>query len=598
MKTDATFLGSVSRVVGAKILVELSHEIPSANPIINGKVYRLGQIGSFVKIPLGLLNIYGIVSMVGASELIDKDREIIVANKPSGQRWIEIQLIGESYKRSIFQRGITSFPTIDDEVHIVTEEEFSIIYGSLSPTMIEIGTYAASESLPAKIDIDKVITRHAAIVGSTGSGKSNTVARLLRSIADTSFPNASVLVIDPHGEYSSALPEKARVFSIGNTENPLIIPYWALSFDELAWFLVDRKSASETMQDTILRDRITSSKKISCSKLKAGAVREDEITADSPIPFNLKEIWFDLYLNEHATLRCKDDWDSVAYKKDKSGNEIKGDKENMIPPQFEPPAPGSSPPFKSTRIAGLASYLNKILGRFKDRRFDFLIDPREYDGCKSDLHDLLASWVDHEHSITVIDLGGVPPEVIDLVVGVVTRILFESMFWGSDLPGTGKQRPLLIIYEEAHTYLPRGGNGQFIAGYSGRAVRRIFKEGRKYGVGAVVVSQRPSELDETILSQCGTYFALRLSNSEDQGIIRAIVPDSLGGIIDLLPALRTGEALVLGEAVQIPSRIRFPLVEPRPKSDDPEPSKCWREKKIDNPPYGKAITYWRIQQKY
>jgi len=171
------------------------------------------------------------------------------------------------------------------------------------------------------------------------------------------------------------------------------------------------------------------------------------------------------------------------------------------------------------------------------------------------------------------------------------------MFWGSDLPGTGKQRPLLIIYEEAHSYLPRGGNGQFIAGYAGRAVRRIFKEGRKYGVGAVVVSQRPSELDETILSRCGTYFALRLSNSEDQGIIRSIVPDSLGGLIDLLPALRTGEALVLGEAVQIPSRIRFPLVEPRPKSDDPEPSKCWRKMRTDNPPYGKAITYWRIQQK-
>ena len=407
MKTDATFLGSVRRVIGAKILVELSHEIPSANPIINGKVYRLGQIGSFVKIPLGLLNIYGIVSMVGASEFSDRDREIIEANSPSGQRWIEIQLIGESYRRSLFQRGITTFPTIDDEVHIVTEEEFPIIYGSLSPTMMDVGTYAASESLPAKVDIDKIITRHAAIVGSTGSGKSNTVAKLLRSIADTSFPNASVLVIDPHGEYGSALQGKARVLSIGSKENPLIIPYWALSFDELAWFLVDRRSASETMQDTILRDTITSSKKISCDKLKAGPVDENEITADSPIPFSLKEIWFNLYLNEHATLRIKDNWESVAYRKDKSGKEVKGDIEKMVPPQFEPPGAGSSPPFRSTRAVGLASYLNKILVRFKDGRFDFLINPGEYDGCKSDLHDLLASWINHEQSITVIDLGGV-----------------------------------------------------------------------------------------------------------------------------------------------------------------------------------------------
>lgn len=464
--------------------------------------------------------------------------------------------------------------------------------------MMEVGTYAASESLPAKVDIDKIITRHAAIVGSTGSGKSNTVAKLLRSIADTSFPNASVLVIDPHGEYGSALQGKARVFSIGNVKHPLVIPYWALSFDELAWFLVDRKSASETPQDAILRDRITSSKKTFCDKLKTGLVDENKITADSPIPFNLKEIWFGLYLNEHATLRTKDNWDNIAYKKDKSGIEIRGEEEKMIPPQFEPPGPGSSSPFKSTRAVGLTSYLNKILGRFKDSRFDFLLNPGEYNGCNSDLNDLLASWINHEQSITVIDLGGIPPEVIDLVVGVVTRILFESMFWGSDLPGIGKQRPLLIIYEEAHSYLPRGSNSQFIAGYAGRVVRRIFKEGRKYGVGAVVVSQRPSELDETILSQCGTYFTLRLSNSEDQGIIRATVPDSLGGLIDLLPALRTGEALVLGEAVQIPSRIRFPLVEPRPTSNDPEPSKCWRENRTNNPPYEKAISYWRIQKKY
>jgi len=170
------------------------------------------------------------------------------------------------------------------------------------------------------------------------------------------------------------------------------------------------------------------------------------------------------------------------------------------------------------------------------------------------------------------------------------------MFWGRDLPGIGKQRPLLIVYEEAHAYLPRGGTAQFVAGYAGRAVRRVFKEGRKYGVGAIVVSQRPSELDETILSQCGTFFALRLSNSDDQGRIRSTVPDTLAGLIDLLPALRTGEALVLGEAVQIPSRIRLPLVEPRPKSDDPEPAKRWKEKRILTPPYAKAITAWRHQR--
>jgi hypothetical protein len=174
--------------------------------------------------------------------------------------------------------------------------------------------------------------------------------------------------------------------------------------------------------------------------------------------------------------------------------------------------------------------------------------------------------------------------------------MFESMFWGRNLPGIGRQRPLLIAYEEAHSYFPRGGTAQFIAGYASRSARRIFKEGRKYGVGALVVSQRPSDLDETILSQCGTFIALRLSNADDQGRIKSTVPDSLAGLIEMLPALRTGEALILGEAVSIPSRVRLPLIEPRPTSSDPEPAARWKEPRIENPPYATAVTAWRTQR--
>ena len=244
----------------------------------------------------------------------------------------------------------------------------------------------------------------------------------------------------------------------------------------------------------------------------------------------------------------------------------------------------------------MGGYLNKILGRLRDRRFDFLLCPGKYDGVTKDLNHLLADWMGHEHAITVLDLGGVPPEVTDLIVGVLTRILFEAMFWGRDLPGIGRQRPLLIVYEEAHAYLPRGGTTQFVAGYASRAVRRVFKEGRKYGVGAIVVSQRPSELDESILSQCGTFIALRLSNSDDQGRVKSTIPDSLSGLTDLLPALRTGEALVVGEAIQIPSRVRLPLIEPRPKSDDPEVSASWTMSEKPIADYAKAVTGWRQQQ--
>ena len=593
MKTQPTFMGSVRRVVGAKVYVEISNEI-SVSMIINGRVYRLGQVGSFVRIPLGFLNLYGVVSMVGASESAQLEELELIA--PPGQRWIEVQLVGESYGQEGFQRGISVFPTLDDEVHIVTDEDITLIYGSLTPNMIQIGTHATSESLPATIDLNKLVTRHAAILGSTGSGKSNTVAGFLKKLSNGDFPNAQIVVIDPHGEYAAALEERARVIAIGDSKYPLLIPYWALSFDELAWFLVDRRAASESQQDIVLRDRIFELKRKSCPELKACPVDTSDITVDSPVPFDLKSMWYEFYLNEHATLKVKDDWTSVAYKINEGGGELKGSAEKGIPPQFEPPGPGGSSPFRSPRAIGLGPYLNKILGRLRDRRFDFLLSPSEFDGVNRDLDDLLAGWINHEHAITVLDLGGVPPEVTDLVVGVVTRILFEAMFWGRDMLGIGRQRPLLIVYEEAHAYLPRGGSGQFVSGYASKSVRRILKEGRKYGVGAIVVSQRPSELDETILSQCGTFFALRLSNPDDQGRVRSTVPDALAGLIDLLPALRTGESLVLGEAVQIPSRIRLPLVEPRPKSNDPDPTKCWSEDYIKDVCYAEVVTAWRRQR--
>lgn len=594
MKSDVTFLGLIRRVVGAKILIELSSEIPSASPIINGRIYRLGQIGSFVRIPLGFLNLYGIVSMVGASEIDHpEDRDLIAI---AGQRWLEIQLVGESYGREGFARGVSVFPTIDDEVHIVTDEDLAVIYGTASESMIEIGSLAASESLPAKVDIDKIITRHAAIVGSTGSGKSNTVAGFLKALSNGKYPNSQIVVIDTHGEYGTALKDQAKVFSIGDSDNPLYIPFWALSFSELMWFLVDRKDASESQQDIALRDTIYGLKKIGCGSLKC-KVSENEITADAPIPFDIKQMWYDLYVKENATLLEKNNWNKIAFKKDTSGNDIKGQIRNpSIPPQFEPPGTGPTPPFWPPTKLNLAQYLNKMIGRLNDKRFDFLLDPKDYNGTRNDLDDLLTSWLHHKHPITILDLAGIPPEITDLVVGVVTRIIFEGMFWGRDLPGMGRQRPILLVYEEAHAYLPKGGTAQFVSGYAGVAVRRIVKEGRKYGVGCLIVSQRPSELDETILSQCGTFFALRLSNSEDQSRIKSTVPDSLEGLTSLLSALRTGEAIVLGEAVKIPSRIRLPLIEPRPKSDDPEPVKCWKEKRIDNPPYDKAIIGWRSQK--
>ncbi len=596
MTSEETYLGRIYQVVGAKLFAEISDDLPSASPIIRGRVFRIGQVGSFVRIPLGLVNLYGIVSTIGSrpnskteiSESLHSDNPTLLA-----KRWLEIQLIGESVGGDKFERGISIFPTIDDEIHLVTEEDLKIIYGEIGESSVKIGTHAASQSLGAYIDLDKLVSRHGVIVGSTGSGKSNTVAGLVKSLSDNSFPNAQIIIIDLHSEYSSALKDHAEIFSVDDEHNPLAIPYWVLNYSELAWILFDKKHAMDGPADTVLRDWIAKHK-VKYATANNKAIDPVTISSDSPIPFKLTELWYDNYVREYATLLEKDNWDKVAFKQDE-GKELRGDAKSFVPPEFKPPAASTNPPFRGNgSISGIAAYLTKIPPKTRDRRLSFLFDEEQND--HNALKKTLSSWLHNKHQITILDLGGIPSEITDIIIGVISRIIFEIMFWGRDIDHLGRQRPVLIFFEEAHLYLPRGGANDLVSGFSSRIVRRVFKEGRKYGLGAMVVSQRPSDLDETILSQCGTYFALRLSNSEDQGRIKSALSDNMIGFIELLPALRTGEAIVVGEAVKIPSRIRLPLIEPRPKSSDPEIAKNWRKTERHSPNFEEAIENW-IRQK-
>jgi hypothetical protein len=568
------------------VIVEIAKELPSTTPVIDGRVHRIGQIGSFVRFPLGFLNVYGLVSMVGVTESVhplDPRRRIVA------HRTVEVQLVGEAMGGGSFQRGVSQYPSLDDEVHVVTQDDLARVYGIRTGNRsIAIGHHSASESLPATVDLDKLVTRHSAIVGSTGSGKSNTVAALIGALASAdAFPSANILVIDPHGEYGSAFEGKSRVFRIGDPKHPLYLPYWALSFDEIAWFLVDRRSATETSQDGRLRELVYEARRSRAETL-LGEELHDDITPDSPIPFDIRDIWYALDREERLTW-TDSGRTTAALISEGSAAELK-------PATFKPIGSGNTPPHKNVPVPPMAAYVSRIITRLKDKRFSFMLSPGQYDGINGDLDDLVSSWIGHEHGITVLDLAGVPSEITDLVVGLVTRILFESMFWGRDLKGIGRQRPLLVVFEEAHTYLPRG-EGQFLQGYARRSVQRLLKEGRKYGIGASIVSQRPSEIDETILSQCGTFFALRLSNGQDQGRVASMAPDEVEGLTNLLPALRTGEALVIGEAVPLPSRVRVRLVSPRPDSMDPEVSEKWSSPREETPQIDQAVLNWRRQRK-
>ncbi len=587
MKTEITYLGHIIRVDSGTVEVEVSNDIPSSAPIINGRLYKIGQIGTFVKIPIGNITIYGIVSSV--SNTPNKSDEINLKYS-FGSRFLSVQLVGEKIGDDDFEKGVGTYPTINDEVHIVIEKDLFDIYGKKDSGSIEIGKHSSSENLSVYADLHKLVLRHCAILGSTGSGKSNTTVSILKAILND-YQGSRIILVDPHGEYPSAFPD-AKVFKINDLANPLFIPFWLMSFDELAYFLVGAKPADDQKPDyRLFRELVTNFKKQNCT-LKSGVVNPHFVTADSPIPFSARQLWHEMnwWLNATFNLSNKDDQTRASCVQTDAG-----DYNTLTPAQFTPYQLNNNPPHKS-KHQEFYSYEKKILSRLRDSRFDFLFNPGDYKDSTSlkDLHNLLNEWIGSDKKLAILDLSGVPFEVLDITVGLITRFVYDSMFWGRHETYTGKNRPLLLAYEEAHNYLNKSDNNS----YSKEAVEKVFKEGRKFGLGALVISQRPSEISETILAQVGTFIALRLTNSSDQSIVKNSAPDNLNSLIDLLPSLRTGEAIIVGEAIKIPSRVRLKLNVPRPTSDDPKLVEKWLAAHPENDENYKVVVTRIRQQKF
>ncbi len=258
---------------------------------------------------------------------------------------------------------------------------------------------------------------------------------------------------------------------------------------------------------------------------------------------------------------------------------------------------GSTAPFiNNIGVLSIRRPLDQMRSRLLDRQYDFLLHPGDWEPdlngkAKKDLPDLLETWLGNHKPITILDLSGVPSNVVTRLIGAILKIIYEGLFWGREKSEGGISRPMLIVMEEAHRYLSKDSDGP-----ARTMVQRIVKEGRKFGIGSMVVSQRPSEVDETILSQCGTFIALRLSNSADRGKVQASLPDSLAGVVDSLPVLRTGEAIIIGEAAHLPIRCRIalPNEQHRPSSEDPLVSKRWQVPRTTES-YGRVTASWRAQ---
>ncbi|MBM3474983.1 MAG: ATP-binding protein [Armatimonadetes bacterium] len=465
---------------------------------------------------------------------------------------VQLALVGtyralDGSRPNVFTRAVLALPSIDEKVFPIEGKALEDFMAIISQTGAEtaaqplaIGKFALDLKATAFLDANKLFQRHAALVGSTGSGKSWTVAALLEQAAKLPHPN--VILFDLHGEYASlTFARQLRVAGPGDLGAPsgevLFLPYWLLNYEEMQDFFVDRSETSAHNQVMAFHDAVSQAKR---SALEAGG--HDAVlssyTIDSPVPFELRDVR--QRIEELNTERVP------------TG---KGD---------------------ATRQGDFHGHFSRFLARLdskaSDRRYGFMFQAPSQWGVHTALEKLAAALLGHAPSggginegVKVIDFSEVPSDVLPVIVSLVARLVFQIQFWTEAGPAGEKRHPVLMVCDEAHLYLPR--LSAEATGFERRALHnftRVAKEGRKYGVGLLIVSQRPADVSPTILSQCNNFISLRLTNGEDQTVIRRLMPESLEGILEILPTLDIGEAVIVGDAILLPTRVRLapPSVEP------------------------------------
>ncbi|MEW6114822.1 MAG: ATP-binding protein, partial [Thermodesulfobacteriota bacterium] len=402
-----------------------------------------------------------------------------------------------------------------------------------------LGTYTLDENAEAFLNANRFFQRHAVIVGSTGSGKSWTTARLIEQIAG--LPNANALLFDIHGEYKTLSGEGIRHFRIAGpgdigtlqslAQGVIYLPYWLLGYEDMITMLVDRSDANAPNQAMVLSRAVVECKRKSLEEAGHSDIL-DNFTIDSPVPYRLREVL-----------------DHLGFLNTEMVKGVRGDKQG----EFH---------------GRLSRLISRMENKLDDRRLGFMFNAPEATSdfeWLSTLAKLLMCGTcaqdDCCGGVKILDFSEVPSDVLPLIVGRIASLVFFVQQWTLNR----HRHPIALLCDEAHLYIPNRTEAGGIADAALRYFERIAKEGRKYGVGLVVVSQRPSEVSRTVLSQCNNVVALRLTNAEDQNVIQRLLPDSLGGFTGLLPILDTGEALVVGDASLLPSRIR--ISQPRSKPD-------------------------------
>lgn len=565
--------------MGATVTVALDPGLAGVAPIYRGRLLPVGQIGSLVRFPQGLVDLVGTVSLVGIAELAGP---LVPSDSVQhDERWLQVQLLGEIHRGSgEFRRGVGTYPGLDDPVHFATPQQLKSVFPAPDHRHIRIGRLAAADDVPVALDASRFVVRHSAIVGSTGSGKTSAVASILQAFVNGGWSAANVLVVDPHGEYASAMKGRASVRSVlaqGEGER-LRVPYWALpAQDILRIFAGGTGGATFSSR---FAELVTKARRDFVKAAKWLTNDPTTVTSDTPIPFDIRPIWHQLDRENRETRAVAAD-PATARETDP------GDAATLRSASFDPYGAGGAPPHKGPMYGVYGTSPDLLRLGLLDPRLRFFQEPQgEADG-PDPLVGVMQEWLGGEMPLSVLDFNGVPTDAADAAIGVVLNLLLEVALRcvvGGD--GIGRPSPVLLVLEEAHRYLGDGASAQ-----TRDSANRIAREGRKYGIGLLLVTQRPAELPKTALSQCGTIIALRLSNSEDQGTIKTALPDAIAGLAAVLPSLRTHEAIVSGEALVLPARTVLDAPDPWPNAEDPS-VESWRgEPKVPN--VEPALGAWR-----
>lgn len=572
--TDSDLLGSVTYVDTEQVIIEIE------NTNIMGRIC----VGNIVAIETSkkhekLISIIEKVTRKYVEDLGDTDPDVVEISNSSAD-YVKVSIIGTYHSvvgksHDVFKRGIDTFPQIESKCYSISGnnlQEFMNILGKNIATdkRLKIGSFMMDSNADAVLDGNKFFQRHAAILGSTGSGKSWCVANILEKASALKFSN--IIVFDMHGEYTklaegpNKIAERFRIAGPGDLEIPgkdvLFLPYWILNREELLSMVLDRSDSNAPNQAS----RFT----LHIRELKAKTLEKEgktetikTFTVDSPIPFSMEEL-----LNQ---LKTDDTKKGIGAK----GTPVKGEWEGK-----------------------LTRFISRLESKLQDKTYGFMFQPAKMSENYKWLNEMicqLLGYTDGRCGIKLIDFSEVPSDVLPVVTGTLARLLYNVQFWM--VPE--KRTPFTIICDEAHLYLPTKDEADAVQKQALYNFERIAKEGRKYGVSILAVSQRPSDVSKTILSQCNNFIVLRLTNETDKSVIKNLLPDSLKSTIDFLPLLDVGEALAVGDAILLPSKLILdkPSEDHQPISATKDFWNEWDSNKPDNNAVIGAVEALRSQNR-